>query len=109
MSLLGDSANQISENDVVKTYKFREDLWSLGCILFDICSVVLNIDDDVHNTVDDVYNTIPSSNMHPQVSPFVPLSLDYNTEEGLTLGQMQNFLFLDGEGKKMFVSQNCKM
>ena len=99
MSLLGDSANQVSENDAVKKYKFREDLWNLGCILFDICSVELNINDD---TVDDVYDTIPS-NVHPQVSPFVPLLLDYNPEEGLTLGQMQNFLFLDGEGKKLFV------
>ena len=57
-------------------------------------------DDD--DTIQNVWDPLPST-IHPQVSPFIPLLLDYNPEEGLTLDQMQNFLFLDREGMKLYI------
>ena len=88
-----------TENDAIKKQKLKEDVWGLGCILYDLCTVELAIDSP-DDQIANVYNPIPSD-MHPQVSPFVPLLLDYNHYEGLTLEEMQNHLFLNGTGKQV--------
>ena len=89
---------KVTENEAIKIQKLKEDIWGLGCILFDICTIELEFD-SAGDTLANVYESIPFD-MHPQVSPFIPLLLDYNHYEGLTLEEMQKHLFLNGSGNR---------
>ena len=76
---------------------FKEDIWSLGCTLYDICTLKFAFDSK-EDVIRGTYEPIPCD-VHPQVSPFVPLMLKYNPIERLSVDQMQNSLFLRGAGK----------